>query len=251
MKSLAFIFLLLSLARSEAPVTLNGVASFKGTATLSAAGTAPLDPVFNSVTHVWHLEEPSGTPRVDVIGGKTLTESVAVPNAVGIHGNAADFRSLTTGSMASSAFASATPISVAYWVKPTQASAGGEVFFQVDPIDGQMDSVFDFTGGDYTALGGFGGDCDNFGSHPISSFLNNWHLIVMTFATDGTGNLYIDGSLDPDSGIGSCPLTISGPLTLGNTFNGAIGGLIDELMIFNTALDQTGVTALLTHFYSP
>lgn len=214
--------------------------------------------VFATLTHYWKLNEASGASRADSVGSLTLTETGGeVTSASGECENAANFLGTPTRSLTSSAFTLSAPFSIAFWFKvpsPVGGDGNGGVFLtKDDSADGPiLFQMLSDSGGQVLSMhvGDLG---DNFASHAVS--LDTWHLVVVSINAAGDNcNLYIDGSLDPDSGIAMSSTTSDGALHIGDAST-AIKGMVDEVMIFSTALTQANVTALWNSgagtFYTP
>lgn len=67
---------------------------------------------------------------------------------------------------------------------------------------------------------------------------SGWHHIVGTY-NGSVGRLYINGSLVHSSTCSITPPTSISPLTIGSSMYGSFNGLIDEVIIFNQALNET------------
>ena len=95
-----------------------------------------------------------------------------------------------------------------------------------------------------------GGEADAVSTTQIS--IGNWHMItcVYTYAAQ-TLSIYIDGVLDHTVNAMMSPnASISAPLYIGEDVDGQPGGeyyfngSLDEIRIYNTALDQTSIQQL-------
>ena len=75
---------------------------------------------------------------------------------------------------------------------------------------------------------------------------NQWHHVVGIREADGTGRIYVDGVLDSSQSAPARDLR-AGSAYVGSTFV----GLMDEVALFDRALTQTDVQALMAARYNP
>jgi autotransporter-associated beta strand protein len=145
--------------------------------------------------------------------------------------------------------------SVGLWLKT--ATAGAAYFYQGDGGWASGNTEFYLENGTAGAGAGThaGGVRYAQGWESGTATINNsaWHFVVMT-CNSGTKALYVDGALDAFiTGVDQWngPGT-GGQVRIGGTASGAdsqiaLGGLIDEIYMFNRALSQSEIRNLLTN----
>lgn len=255
---LALLILLSMVLSAQAPMVLTGNSVIRNAVIASAAASGN-DPVFNSLTHYWALDEASGT-RSDSKGSVNFDEDGGtISSATGIKNGCADMTGVVGRRLLSSAWSTASAFSLALWIKPSQrTSAQPEVLFEkADPTAGG-DWSWDLllkgsTGGvsdPIVVLETIGdGSVDQTGA--ISS--SSWHLIVLT-SDGGLVTVYVDGNV----AFGPSSWTINAPGGSGTSAinDGSVPlSLVDEVAIWNIALTSGNVTTLWSGgsgvFYRP
>lgn len=209
------------------------------------------DPVFNSVTHVWHLEEGTGVTRADSKGSISLTDSFSVPNIAGKHNNSANF-SIETW-LTSDAFVLNRPYTIAMWVYEStgQGFADTGILLKSDGVT-TIHIEIQGNASPSNVL------CDESGqsADSLASFiLNAWNLIVYTVDGSGVGHVSVNGENFHDAAAPSPSSPGSSTLNIGNVDQDDSIPRIDELMIWSVALNQSQVLTLYASgsglFYSP
>jgi hypothetical protein len=190
----------------------------------------------------WNLNEPNGI-RFDSAGTNNLTDNGGVGSTIGIQGNAADFDGTNYLSTALDG-TTLTAVSIALWFKAddiTTANLEGVLswaktgrpkdtlaFINIQTNSGAIrlyvDSNYKVTSG---ALAN-----------------NTWYHAVCTY--DGTDwKLYLDGGLAGTytGGIGTF-ITNANTVYVGSGYNNPFPGDIDEVGIWNRALEGSEITTL-------
>lgn len=239
MKLSGIFFLLLALGMNAGAGTFSGPTARVGLISGAAGGN---DPVFASLTHVWHMEEASGNARADSVGSVALNETGGTVNsAAGVHGNCASFSSIHYLVASSSPYSGDG--SLAVWFK---AGATDDIALLASQ-DGDGDPIATLSGGNIIV-----GTAANGGEAAAGYTANTWQLVIVTYtATDGYTWSLNGGTYDLLEGASQLP---AGTLKTGQFW---VQGttLIDDVMIFSTALTQGNVTTLWNSgagtFYTP
>lgn len=215
------------------------------------------DPVFDTLTHYWSMDEASGT-RVDSKGSKNLSESGgAVSSGTGIDGSASSWNGTGTANLttASLGFGSSDIKSVAFWVKVNAFPASFYNFCigEADPDPSlEIDSHDGGTTGVWVVATIVDGALDE-----VPATVGTWNLFVATFVDATTWKWSMNGGAFRTVGGQSSGLPSGTTLSVAGIVNGAnqMNGLIDELMTFNVLLTQGDVTTLwnggIGKFYRP
>ncbi len=143
-------------------------------------------------------------------------------------------------------------ISLAFWLK---ADASDNYYWNIIVGKGNdngyrvcRDSGGNATNGiTFAASGGYPGD-NVFADNVLDG---QWHHVATTYAWDGTSavsRIYMDGVMaDENTGIGYDIVSNTYHLILGNNdeFSSPMCGSLDDVRIYNHALSQTEITALV------
>jgi prepilin-type N-terminal cleavage/methylation domain-containing protein len=211
-------------------------------------GLEPLDYGDPSLVGYWTFDEGAGTVAYDYSGS----------NATGsFSGSAPYFAAGKIGAWASNTAngvtQGATIPGQAMFAMPTFTVIAWENFSAVN--------VFMADGMSVTACGGsfegwywisgnfFYCNGSNVGTNVGYTFpsLNTWHQLAITFVSNGSANIFIDGSPSTSAAVGS--ITYGAPPTnirLGSQSNGGNGstGSIDDVRIYNRALSAAEIQAI-------
>jgi autotransporter-associated beta strand protein len=259
-------------------LVLGGTNNYSGTTTIST-GTLKLPaPVVNASTVPTPLlymsfDNVSGsTVNNDGSGGAamsgTLTGSATIVSGGRLGGNALSIPAtvnagyvLITNSVVP--FSGSSAWTVAMWIKTT--TAGGVYLYQGNGAwnnTGGANTVFHLNNGGNNGAGSgmgidgrgsfAGGVSYGRGWQSGSTVVNdgNWHFVVMTCDASNTKVSYVDGNLDSwseNTWSGAAGGTNVWIGACGETGDGVAGlnGLIDEVSIYNTTLNQSQVRALM------
>lgn len=214
--------------------------------------------VFNSATHLWHLEQGSGNARTDSIGSISLSETGGtVASATGVHNNCVNFNTIGRYLTASSPTA-VGPDSMSFWVNIRTLPAIATFSSFVDNASGGLVCWLDHSGNvNFTDDGTVAADSDTI-TVALGS-LNAWHLIVIVASDQsGTESLSVDGSTFTTGTGATVPLNQSavfrfGAVNVGQTAPLVPDGLMDEIVIWDSHdVTQAEVAALFSPvWYSP
>jgi len=187
----------------------------------------------SSLIHYWSLNEDSGSPRVDSIGGANLSELVGtVASVPGKNANAAQF--LDGHSLLSAAQAGwDADFSLAAWIK---LDGVGDFTIQEPALGNPHIVCLNGATGSIDASGS-----DNSGTALLATISTGiFHLLVLTCGPV-TQSLYVDGSImDTNGNVGGH--SANGAIQIGRF--SASGAIVDAVMIFNRVITQQDVTSL-------
>ena len=186
-----------------------------------------------------------GTATI-VSGGRLGGNALSIPAAV----NAGYV--MVTNSVVP--FSSSTAWTMALWLKTS--TAGGTYLYQGNGAwnnTGGANTVFHLNNGAFDTRGSkAGGVSYGRGWEAGSANINdgNWHFVVMTCDTNNTKVSYVDGVVDAWSQDQWAGVAGGGQVWIGaagETGDGVAGlnGLIDEVSIYNTTLNQAQVQTLM------
>lgn len=236
-----FLPLLLCMVLSaQAPTVLTGGSVIRNA--VIAPAVAGNDPVFNSLTHYWSLDESSGT-RADSKGAINLTETGgAVSSGTGIDGNCISIASSHYLHNASAVYPGSGNASISMWFKATNPGIGNVIFATAG-----ADPVVDINNGTVGV-----GDGNNGNDLDTSDFTPDiWQLVIIT--SNGS-SLYwsLNGGAQSlfDTAVGAPSADINpGIIWTSGTI------LIDEIGIWNVKLSDADCTTLWNSgagkFYRP
>ncbi len=184
-------------------------------------------------------------------------DAVAVTFPAGkIGGNAAQFDG--TGSFVKIPAAVTADFSISYWVKTTATGGFGQWYAGRSMVDADIPGVANDWGisltGDRVSfgMGDAGAGFTIRSTTPINDGV--WHHVAATrVCSTGAMKLYVDGALQA-SGVGSTAVrNAPGGIRLGSTLFGGtyFSGAIDELRIYNYALENSQVAALAAPLPGP
>jgi hypothetical protein len=230
----------------------NSTVTFTGTGTIKSGGAPFYNVTVNatsldSIAH-WLMNDTDGIHAVDSIDGHD-GEGLYTPEPQGkINGalafNGSDWVSMTPLSLGTS------DLSVSAWVKYSD----NVNWYRA--IVGQSDSSWS-TGFNVSIIrNGYGGGYENKicgwvagGDSIIANTVTNdglWHFVTVV-KEGSSGKIYIDGTLQTStaSNWGSGNLTAPNPLYIGHDKdNGNFDGTIDDVRIYNTALNTTQIAQI-------
>jgi len=90
-----------------------------------------------------------------------------------------------------------------------------------------------------------GGRFDNRSAVQIDT--DRWYHLAFTRAADGGMKFYIDGELAKEAQSNAGPITITpGPLAIGGQSPQVVDGFIDEVILFNTVLEEEDIEKIMT-----
>lgn len=235
------------------------IASFFTLALFLPAAQAHAALTDNLLTY-WNLDESSGNPVDSSGNGKTLTNTGSVAFAASLINNGADYSTTATGKRLQRSDTSGASvggsISFSLWTKLNTdlSGAGTYEFYSIYDTQTRFEIYYDWNGGtpqvrcNRTKISVAGATA----SYNITLGTSSWHHIACTY--DGsTITLYVDGTsraTASQSGVGgggSASCTV-----IGNNITGVCNGddsvgakaKIDEVGMWQTALDSTAVTSL-------
>lgn len=204
------------------------------------SGTSPIDSSTNSITASFN--SPNPTWSTDVPSSITFTNPYSL-----------DFTGNHDGVLVSWPsglnFASTAPRSFSFWYKPV---ANGE-------SDGTMARIISWTSDQFEISGTDGSSS----THRIAYYDGSWHSTNITltlgtwyhitFTYDGTtAKFYVDDSLEDSHSLAGRAL--SGTMGIGTRVqsnNEGINGKIDDVRVYNYALDATQVSNLTSGSNNP
>lgn len=200
------------------------------------------DPVFDSLTHYWSMDEASGT-RMDSKGSVNLVEHLATLTAgSGIKNNGASWP-LASGAYLEAAMDLRPTQSISIWFN--KSPDGNDVVF-----DGALDSDLALEAG-HTGVLRVGTGGDGWVDSTLFS-LEQWHNVVLVITPNGPDASlawYLDGAL-VNSGVALTGQASGGIIDFGGCY-----GTLDEIAVWNIALNQANVTTLwnggIGKFYRP
>lgn len=200
------------------------------------------DPVFDSLTHYWSMDEASGT-RMDSKGSVNLVEHLATLTAgSGIKNNGASWP-LASGAYLEAAMDLRPTQSISIWFN--KSPDGNDVVF-----DGALDSDLALEAG-HTGVLRVGTGGDGWVDSTLFS-LEQWHNVVLVITPNGPDASlawYLDGAL-VNSGV-----ALTGQASGGIIDFGGFYGTLDEIAVWNIALNQANVTTIwnggIGKFYRP
>jgi len=77
--------------------------------------------------------------------------------------------------------------------------------------------------------------------------LKRWYHLAFTRNAKGVMNFYIDGKMIKETASTAGPITINaGPLTIAGQSPQTLDGFIDEVMFFNTAMEEDVINSIMT-----
>lgn len=251
MKLTLTFLLFLCCSSAQAPVVLTGGSVIRNAVIAAVAGGGN-DPVFNSLTHYWSLDESSGT-RADSKGSINVNQTGGtVVSAAGKNSNAADFQPVSQAghylTMASAFPVSPTPF-IAFWVNMRTLPASSVVSLIHFPVGNSEFCVVDSSGNVVFEDDKTDGD-DGTISQPLGS-LNAWHFVVVGsdpntllqyISVDGANFTTADATASGAPGFAQLALSFGDPA--GSVGNVVPDGKMDEIMVFSTPLSQSDVTTL-------
>ncbi len=225
--------------------------------------------MYDGLVAYWKLDEATSATRYDSIGINHLLDNNGVTQVVGTLNNAAEF------AVASSQFLSKNPpttaldfvqgesFSVSAWVyvnsvplntDTTVINKGGDTA----ALDYEWQIVFRNIAGDYFVSffinnGGTGyGVTKNYGATPPTG---EWiHLVAIWNADSKRSRLYVNGILEGDGNfvaneydpnVNGKAINIGGVTNGGNGHSNYFNGKIDEVAVWNRAIDVTEAVFLL------
>jgi hypothetical protein len=209
----------------------------------------------------WRFDEPSGAIAADSVGGHpgTLYGGAAfVPG--GISGNAVSLtRSLDSFVTMGDAFAMTTgDFSLVFWVKTAPGDQTSDLIAVAKHESGFYNGYF--ANLNLTSTYGLRDKALFYhsstpGNEVVSSTTVNdgeWHQIVCVYHAGGTAEIYVDGGIAEQSKPSTPIIDNSADFMVGGIFFGGspaglFDGLIDELQIFDHALDAAEVEALYSN----
>lgn len=246
---------------------LLGGANTYGGATVVSEGTLQLNgPLvyfsFNDVSGATVVNQGSGGSAFN----GTLTGSAAITSG-GVNGGNA--LSVPAGSSSAGYVAISSPVvnfnvdsqssawSWAMWIKTT--TAGATYLYQGDAAWGSAETTFYLNNGPFNGAGShLGGVRYAQGWETGTATINdgNWHFIAMT-DNEYTRTMYVDGNVDGittdqwnGTGAGSL-LYIGGNGTGEGDGQVGLGGVIDDVYIYNRALSRAEIQALYSNNSPP
>lgn len=205
----------------------------------------------------WTMDETSGT-RADAHGSNDLTDNNTVGSDTGKWSNAASFtrtnsESLSITDAAQTGLDLTGDISVALWMKPTATSLANACRF-VAKYNGASDHSYLFslgglTNGDLHVLTSDDGSTNAEGAvTPSPSFSAGtfYHVVFSYDASVGSCAVFVNGvSQGTITGLDTSVFNGAADFVVGaRTGADYMDGLIDELSIYNTALDYGAVLDL-------
>jgi hypothetical protein len=203
---------------------------------------ATASPLLTDLVAYWKLDEPNGT-RFDSVGTNNLSETGSVGSTIGIQGNAADFDGTNYLSTALDG-TTLTAVSIALWFKADDiltANVEGVLSWARTgiPVD-SLPFIIIQTNSGTTRLYADG----NYRVTSGALANNTWYHVVCTY--DGTDwKMYLDGGLigTYTGGIGT-NITNANTVYVGSGFNNQFPGDIDEVGIWDRALEGSEITTL-------
>jgi Concanavalin A-like lectin/glucanases superfamily len=208
----------------------------------------------------YHFDESSGSTTSASIGSVNGTLSTTGSSFVGggISGNAISLDRAANGyvNLGNNFGFTSGDFSIVYWLKTTttltdSAAIGKHEAFTVN--------------GYFSALNNTGGGgSPNKATFNVSEFVSSsptstttindglWHQVVGVYVAGGTHSIYVDGTPVEASSSSSAMIANSAPFLVGGvnqsgTPNGRYTGLIDELQIYNQALNNSQIDFLYSN----
>lgn len=213
----------------------------------AATGGGGADPVFNTATHVWHLEEAAGNARVDSKGSLNLSEVASVSQVAGKHSNAAELGELDSGS-----WTEPGTWTICFWIKMISMT-GGDNLGIISKSDGGVTwgiSLSDI--GSTTQAGGVHFD-GTVASLDFTTTINAgaWYFVT-AIQNATTIKLSVNGASLQSAASASAPG--SGTMQIADLI-GTQPFDLDEVYFFSSELTQGNITTLYNSgaglFYSP
>ena len=229
-------------------VTDNGTPSLTAWRRLvvtGSGGSASTDPVGH-----WQLDESAGTSAADVSGSGNTGTLVNGPVWVaGTLGNALDFDGVNDYvNVPNSASLNLTKnFTLAAWISPDSVTGGTRTI--IGKVTGADDKQYQLslnpTGGvqfDYEKSG------NNYSLTGGTVTAGTWQHLAVTVDASRNVKIYLNGTVVA-SGVGPAEVSATtNPLTIGRaagTYNSLyFSGLVDDVRVYNLALDGTAVAAL-------
>ncbi len=233
-----FVILTVSVVRSGINTNANAANNTAGGYQNFVSGRAADILVRDSCVAGWPFSEGSGTTTADASGNNhTGTLINGVTWTTGINGNAVKIGGYGSNQHINvSTFSIANEITVSAWVNSSDYGTGYTWVIVKEPADWQLFSAYDvlnWRGGSATAI-----TC-------TAPSINVWHHIAVT-QSGTTAKFYIDGAQCTSGtvdalGNGGGKILIGG---LDSAPSNSFAGPIDELAVYNRALNPSEITAL-------
>ncbi|NKB35815.1 MAG: DNRLRE domain-containing protein [Gammaproteobacteria bacterium] len=205
------------------------------------------EPSLDPIAH-WNLDEGSGTTATDSEGGHdgTLTNGPNWTSSGQVDG-AVDFDGSNDRIIVphSTELSISDAITISAWVNNQDSSLSSSYRIVSKEQSGQNDGYWMALSGSTLYLG-IGG---NFFSASTSVSANQWHHLTATF--DDAANtvaLYVDGIVVSTSSTSATMNTNTAQLEIGNNWESSKlwNGLLDDVRIYNRALDGSEISALVS-----
>ncbi len=195
------------------------------------------------------VDEWSGDGNTqDTTGNNPLTASGGVTYAPGVFGRAFQLDG-STGTLvaANTAALQSATFTIAGWFNLIQAPAAGTEYFLASKYDGSYHGwILRINNSLQPTLSVAGSPTQNVNvTSAVAITTNAWHYIAASF--DGnTLKIYVDGVLEGSASSPGGYMPCVNPLYIGSASwfrGGYTNGLIDEVQVYNTALDASQVQA--------
>lgn len=200
----------------------------------------------------WRFDEVGGSTAADSSGsnntgtlqnGATFTAG-KVGNGVLLDGN--DDRVYVSNSLSMQV---SSDMTIAFWLKPTTVGSGRR-----NPIHKDYAAEYSFTmeTGGSAGVSHFGGSGGYYSMNIWSSGWQNnvWrHCAVVRdhSGSSGTVTSYIDGAFEKTQGYSQTISAGSSPVLIGTGYAGAVGGIMDEVFIYNRVLTADEISQICAY----
>lgn len=227
----------------------------------SLFSVAAICPAQVSLVAHWKFDEASGATASDFIGSfdGTLTGSASFVGGE-ISGNAVSLTSSVDSivNMGSSVPGFTTgDFSIVSWIK-TKAT-GGDAIYAGKHLSTVSSGYFLGV----NTIGGTGGGANKAVFYPSGSGSNipfltttvndgEWHQVVGVYTAGGNAQIYVDGGLAEDTEtspamVGNSVAFLIGGITVGSTPTNLYEGLVDDVQLYSSALNQSNVAYLFVN----
>lgn len=200
----------------------------------------------------WKMDEGSGMVATDSAGGHNATLFGPTWTA-GKYGQALEFKIAYASVPHHDALSLTNQLTIGAWVKKWTRSGFDTIFFK--GRFGSVNYYFD-TYYDEVLFGFYDGGWRDFVTPAVNMQRNRWYHVAATYNAVGrTVKIYVDGALVYSSTLadqdGTGPLVPLPPNTESATIGQSIylneyfDGIIDDLRIYDVALDASGIIAIM------
>ncbi len=202
-----------------------------------------------AVAH-WKFDEGTGSVAVDSAGGHNAT--LSGPSwTVGKYGGALQFRVGGATVAHNDALTLTSQLTIAAWIKKSTVMGYDTIYFKGH--HGSVNYYLD-TYGDEILFGYYSGGWVDFVTPACNLTRNRWYHVAATYDSVGRAvKIYVDGALVYSSSLAGDPPPVV--LLPGNTTDPLIGnsvylveafdGTIDDLRIYNVAMDAAGIPTIM------